>query len=117
MRFRSDYSTNIYGLIDEIKRVAIKNSNKKYTKTPKFTQLMDFPKCDFIFEAIATKCFFGNICRIVNVKTYLHHSHVTGKNYGYAHDFCDWKVRENQLKFSCIVHNYFGFNFISCLKV
>ena len=26
------------------------------------------------------------------------------------HDFCNWKVRENKTEFSCIVHNFFGFD-------
>ena len=60
---------------------------------------MDFPKCDLVFEIITTKGFFESVYRIVNVKIDLHHSHVTGKIYGYAHDFCNWKGRENQLNF------------------
>ena len=122
MKFCSDYFGDIGGLINEIKRVEIKNTN---TKTPKFTlqiyghvymRLMDFPKCDLIFEATATKGFFKSVYRIVNNKIHLHYSHVTGKIYSYAHNFCNWKVRENQLSFSCIAHNCFGFDFYFMLK-
>ena len=35
--------------------------------------------------------------------------HVTGKIIGYAHDFCNMKVRENQNQFFGITHNLFGF--------
>ena len=123
MTFCSDYFDDIVGLISEIKQVKIKNTN---TKIPKCTlqiysyvyiRLMDFPKCDLIFEAITTKGFFENIYRITNVKLHLHHSHVTGQIYDYAHDFCNWKVRENQLGFSCIAHSYFGFDFFLFLKL
>ena len=77
---------------------------------------MDFPKCDIILETITTENFFENVYRIVNIKIHLHHSHVTGKIYDYAHDFCNWKVRKNQLGISCIAHNYFGFDFYFLLK-
>ena len=29
---------------------------------------------------------------------------------GYAHEFCNWKVRGNKTEYSCIAHNSFGFN-------
>ena len=77
---------------------------------------MDFPKCDLMFETITTKGFFEIVYRIFNVKIHLHHSHVTGKIYDYAHNFCNWKVKENQLECSCIAHNYFGFDFYFTLK-
>ena len=60
---------------------------------------MDFPKRVLVFETITTKGFFESVYRIVNVKIDFRHSHVTGKIYGYAHDFCNWKVRENQFDF------------------
>ena len=48
--------------------------------------------------------------RVVTVKLHFHHSHVTGKFLGYGHDFCNIKVKENQNHFSCIVHNFLGFD-------
>ena len=36
--------------------------------------------------------------------------------YGYTHDFCNQKVGENQLDFSCIAPNYFGFDFYFMFK-
>ena len=36
--------------------------------------------------------FFKSIHKIISVKIHLHHSHVTGKIYGYAHDFSNMKM-------------------------
>ena len=77
---------------------------------------MDFPTCEFLFETVTNTVFFGNVYREVNVKIHLHHSHATGKIYDYVHDFCNWKVRENQSGYSCIAHNYFGSDFHFMLK-
>ena len=75
-------------------------------KIPKFTlqiyaflyqRLMDFPTSNsrFVkFETLTTLDLFENVHRAINIKTHLHHSHVTGKIHGYAHSFCNMKVRE-----------------------
>ena len=108
-------------LIEEIKMVEIKNTN---TKIPKFTLqmstfvyiIMKFPTCTFIFETITTHSFFETIYRLITFKVHIHHSHVTGKIFGYAHDFCNIKIRENQVGFSCIAHNYLNFDFDFMLR-
>lgn len=46
----------------------------------------------------------------------IHHSHVTGKINGYAHDFCNQKVRENKKVILVFPHNIFSFNFFFVLK-
>ena len=33
---------------------------------------------------------------------------MTSKTLGYAHDFCNMKVRGNQNQFFCIAHSFFG---------
>ena len=77
---------------------------------------MDFPHGRFDYETLTTLNFFESLHRIINVKTYLHHSHVTGKIIGYAHDFCNMKIRENQNQFSCIAHSFFGFDMFVLIK-
>ena len=77
---------------------------------------MKFPQNKFEFETVATNDLFENIHKIINVKVHLHHSHVTGEVIGYAHDFCNLKVRENKDVISCIVHNFFGFDIYFFLK-
>ena len=41
---------------------------------------------------------------------HLHHCHITGNIIGYAHDFCNAKVRENKDMLTCIAHNFFHFD-------
>lgn len=41
-----------------------------------------------------TRRFFINVHCLIKVKFHLHHSHVTGKIKGYAHDFCNTMVIE-----------------------
>ena len=46
----------------------------------------------------------------------LHHSHLTGKIIGYAHDYCNWQTRENYYMIPVFAHNQFGFDFFLFLK-
>ena len=89
-----------------IEEVEIKNVVK--TKIPKFNlllytfvynKLIDFVESDFVFNTITTDNFFRNVHRMLKVKVHLHHLHVTGKIFGYAHDFWNWKIRGNKPKF------------------
>ena len=116
------YSDDISLWIEEIKMTEIKNSK---TKIPIFTLqiyafvydiLMDFSAFTFIVVTIATQDFFENVYKLINFKVHIHDSHVTGKITGYAHNFCYWKVRQNQTWFSCIAHNYLNFDFYFMFK-
>ena len=71
---------------------------------------------NLVFDAVTTQDLFESVHRVVDVKLNLHHSHVTGKILGYAHNFCNMKVRENQNQFFCIVHKFFGFDMFFLLK-
>ena len=77
---------------------------------------MDFPCVQFDFDVLTTQDLFESVHTGVSVKLNLHHSHVTGKILGYAHNFCNMKVRENQNQFFCIVHKFFGFDMFFLLK-
>ena len=81
-----------------------------------YQKLMDFSSGRFDFDAHSTPNLFESVHRVINVKIHLHDFHVTGKILGYAHDFCNMKVRENQNQFSCIVHNFLGFDMFFLLK-
>ena len=81
-----------------------------------YQRLMNFPQGRFNYETLTTLNFFESIHRLINVKIHLHHSHLTGRIYGYAHDFRNMKVRENQSQFSCIAHKFFGFNLFLLIK-
>ena len=100
----------------------VKIKNKSNTKISKFMlqtyafvyqRLIDFPQEKFDYKTVN---FFDSVHRIINVKIHLHHSHVTGKIIGSANDFCNMKVRENQNQFTCVVHNFFGFNMFFLIK-
>ena len=50
------------------------------------------------------------------MKVHLHHSHITGKIIGYAHDFCNARVKENNMEIPVIAHNLFGFDLYYFIK-
>ena len=77
---------------------------------------MDFPHGRFDYETLTKLNFFVSAHRIISVKIHLHHSHVTGKIIGYAHDFSNMKVRENQNQFSWIELNFIGFDMFFLIK-
>ena len=81
-----------------------------------YQKLMDFPNGKFDYETLTTKDLFIYVHKILNMKIHLHHSHVTGKILGYNHDFCNQKVRENKDVFSCVAHNFFGFDIYFLIK-
>ena len=70
-----------------------------------YQRLMDFPSGRFNFETLSTLSLFESVHRVINVKIKI-----------YIHDFSNMNVRENQTQFSCITHNFFGFNVIFLLK-
>ena len=70
-----------------------------------YQRLIDFPQGKFDYETVTTLNVFESVHKIINFKMHLHHSHVPGKIIGYAHDFCNMKVRKKQNQFTRIVHN------------
>ena len=81
-----------------------------------YQRIMDFPHNKFDYKTVATNDLFVYVHKIFNVKIHLHHSHVRGKIKGDAHYFCNEKVRENKDAFSCVVHNFFGFDIYFLIK-
>ena len=119
------YEYNVPGLVEE----EIKNFEVKHNRTikiPKFTLqiysflydcLMDFPEVKFDeIKTVTTNAFTLNLHRIINYKVHIHHSHVTGEIIGYAHDFCNWKIRENSILIRLIGHNFLGFDIYYMVK-
>ena len=81
-----------------------------------YQKIMDFPQGKFDYETLTTQDLFVYVHKIINVKIHLNHLHITGKILGYAHDFCNEKVRENKDVFSCIAHKLFGFDIYFLIK-
>ena len=63
-----------------------------------------------------SKKFIGNVSAILKDTYCIHHSHITGNILGYAHTFCNEKVRENYYKILVIAHNLFRFDFFFLVK-
>ena len=60
--------------------------------------------------------FLSNMIAIVRNQRVIHHSHVTGKILGYAHDFCNQKCKENYYTIPVMAHNQLRINFVLFLK-
>ena len=70
----------------------------------------------FKTEILFSNKLLSNITSIVNNKIVVHHSHVSGEIFGYAHDFCNQKVKENYYTIPVFAHNQFRFDFFILLK-
>ena len=69
------------------------------------------------FDCLTSNKFFIHVHNQIKQKLHLHHSHITGEIYGYAHDFCNKKVIElENPEIPCIAHNLFGFDFWIFMK-
>ena len=64
----------------------------------------------------ASKSFLNNLFFIYHNQHVVHHSHVTGKIIGHAHEYCNYQVRENYYTIPVIPHNQFRFDFFLFLK-
>ena len=60
-------------------------------------------------KRFTTNSFFVNVHHLTKMKVHMYHSHVTAKIIGYAHDFCNARIKENNMKIPVIAHNLFGF--------
>ena len=74
---------------------------------------MTFKRTNNIKGAIFLSNFLDNVNFLIYSKNFVHHSHTTGDIVGYAHSYCNLKVREHKNQISFITHNLFGFAFFS----
>ena len=82
-----------------------------------YDMLVYFPKSDIQYGSFTTSAFFINVHRLIKMKIHLHHSHITGKVIGYAHDFCNTKVTEKcSPDIPVIAHNLFFFDLYYFMK-
>ena len=97
----------IHEIKNTLMQTEIKNAlSSTYGKVSKFNlkiyayiydELVFFPKSDIQYETFTTSKFFINVHRLIKMKVHLHHSHVTGKIFGYSHDFCNTSVIEKKI--------------------
>ena len=72
---------------------------------------MDFPPNKFDIKTVTTKTFLDDVKNILFASHVIRYSHVTGNIIGYAHDFCNEKIWENQNPVPVFAHNLFSFYF------
>ena len=78
--------------------------------------IMDFLENKFKIKTVVTKNVFNGVKDIFFGSYVIHHSHVTGKIVGYAHDFCNKKIKEIQNLILVFAHNFFSFDFFVFVK-
>ena len=81
-----------------------------------YSSMIKFCRTNKVKRSPLCKNFIENLKRIMTITIQIHHSYITGKLVGYAHSFCNAKVRENYHKVTVIAHNLFRFDFFFLLK-
>ena len=76
-----------------------------------------FPRSDIDYGTITTNNFFTNVHRLIRGKFHLHHSHITGKIFGYAHDFRNSTcIEKSTPEIPFAAHNFFDFDLLYFMK-
>ena len=82
-----------------------------------YDELINFLASDIEYETTTTNKFFINVHQLIRGEFYLHHSHITGEIFGYAHDFCNTMlIEKGKCEIPFIAHNFFGFDLFYFLK-
>ena len=74
-----------------------------------YTDMMNFKKTSNLKGAIFSANFLSNVNCLVHAKNVIHHSQITGDIIGYAHSFCNLKVRENKNQIIANIANQIKF--------
>ena len=78
--------------------------------------MIRFCETDKVKGIPLSKHFLENLKGIMTNKNHVLHWHISGEIIGYAHSFCNFKVRENKYKITVVAHNLFRFDFFFLLK-
>ena len=57
---------------------------------------MDFPNDEFDVKTFVSKNFFDAVLNLLYNGIVIHHLHLNGEIFSYAHDFCNQKVKESR---------------------
>ena len=117
-KFAGDEISEIKNTINETE---IKNAlSTTHRNVPKFNlktyayvydELVCLPRSDIDYETITTNIFFTNVHRLIRGKFHLHQSHITGKIFSHAHDFCNTTlVKKSTPEIPFAAHIFFGFD-------
>ena len=63
-----------------------------------YSTIIEFAETDKMKGFPVSKKLIGNLKGIINNRTHMHHSHMSGEIIGYAHSYCNYKVGENKTK-------------------
>ena len=117
---------NLYSTVDELKETIdnVVVTKKRFVKTHfadkiiSFinSSLIKFDETDKVKGITMPKNLIDNLKGIMKNRTHIHHSHISGEIIGYAHSYCNYKVRENQTKISVVTLNLFRSDFFFLLK-
>ena len=78
---------------------------------------MHFQQRMEMFQNLTGNNFFTNVHRLIRGKFHLHHSHITGKIFGYAHDFCNTiLVEKSTTEIPLVAHNFLGYDLFYYMK-
>ena len=112
--------------VEQIKNIKIKGEEEKVVTKKKvlgflYKQSINFLPTDKISSSnngclTLSEKFLINLFYIYTDRHVVHHSHVTGKIIGHAHEYCNFQVRENYYTIPVIAHNQFRFDFFLFLK-
>lgn len=109
---------------DDIEHIAVANK-KKFASKPDLSDkiihfiyltLFKFAGTNKVKGIPVSKNFIENLKGIMKDKTHIDHSHITIEVIGYAHSYCNFKVRENKPKITAVAHNIFRMDFFFLLK-
>ena len=78
--------------------------------------MINFCKNNKVKRIALSQIFIENIIAMMEDTHCIHHSHVAVEIKGYAHSFCNEKVRKNYFKIPVVAHNLFRFDFFFLLK-
>ena len=82
-----------------------------------YREIFDFPGDTREISLIVSKNFVSPVINLLYCDIWVHHSHVSENIHGYAHDFCNRKVKElNNQPISVFTYNLFRFDFFFVLK-
>ena len=125
-RQQNNDDNEIENIVDKIKKIKTTitqptDGKNKATKEKVIAYLYQpsicFIKTDKIKGEIPiSNKFLSNAFAISKNRKVIHHSHVTGKIIGFAHDFCNQRCRENYYTIPVFAHNQFRFYFFSIFK-
>ena len=81
-----------------------------------YEKVMKFPDNSFEIKTLVTKNFLNDLKSLIASSVVINHSHLTRDTIGYAHDFCNCKLKENQRTIPVIARNLFSFDFFFVVK-